>query len=605
MAGDKLDVQHFFASPLAVAAAAAANEVFGLLSRKVKLPPGVAALVRREQGDHRLCPAGGGVDSEGVVEVLFVRTTPIDLSWTEERLFSADKFEARATVNLRVSPVADRGELLSFHNQILGSDRTADRRTLVRYLQTGVRPVLSRLAEERKAEALVDAEDRQAVAEAIAEALAGPCFAAGLQVETSPVVTFESPTYRQVRLTEEQAAKHRQEHAAGRQLELAIETAQRDHLQHLEELLDKLRSLAEEAPDVDLADLARTFSESERGEVYEALFAASTRTRSTQWIVVAAGTELLFYDPVSGEGPLRTIALGGEVGPVRSVQFARDPDGTLRLLAGAARGVYAVAAQADTAPMVYPIDQPGELRGGVNSVALSGDAVLASHSEVGLIRWQWDKPDWPVRLLENLTREARAVRNVCFHDGRIYCSVDQTVLAMEADRPTESNVRVYAGSDSLITAVCPAGDGVYAGNADGQILFWPDGGAAAAVSPPLTEVSPVKGPQRIHSGPPGAGRPVESVHLLTVGGVSRLIFTDTSLAVHARVIGDTFTCRYEAGGQTLRRVEVAPDLIVATNEVRDRLILWSPGSPAAPSGTITVARQIGHSVQDVCLLPMA
>jgi hypothetical protein len=104
----------------------------------------------------------------------------------------------------------------------------------------------------------------------------------------------------------------------------------------------------------------------------------------------------------------------------------------------------------------------------------------------------------------------------------------------------------------------------------------------------------------VHS---GSRRPAESIHLLTAGGITRLFFTDTTLAVHARVIGDTFTCRYEAGGQTLRRVEVAPDLLVATNEVRDRLIHWSPGKPAAPAGTISVARQTGHSVQDVCLLP--
>ena len=44
-------------------------------------------------------------------------------------------------------------------------------------------------------------------------------------------------------------------HAAGRQLELALETAQRDHLQHLEGLLDRLRGLAQDSPDVELADL--------------------------------------------------------------------------------------------------------------------------------------------------------------------------------------------------------------------------------------------------------------------------------------------------------------------------------------------------------------
>ena len=108
-------------------------------------------------------------------------------------------------------------------------------------------------------------------------------------------------------------------------------------------------------------------------------------------------------------------------------------------------------------------------------------------------------------------------------------------------------------------------------------------------------------PTQLHS---GNNRPVESLHLLDVGGIRRLFFTDTSVAVHARVLGDSFTCRYEAGGQTLRRVEVAPDLVVATNEVRDRLILWSPSAPASPKGIIPIGQQTGHSVQDVCLLPI-
>jgi hypothetical protein len=87
--------------------------------------------------------------------------------------------------------------------------------------------------------------------------------------------------------------------------------------------------------------------------------------------------------------------------------------------------------------------------------------------------------------------------------------------------------------------------------------------------------------------------------------VQRLVFTDTSPQVHARLLGDNFTCRYEAGGQTLRRVEVAPDMLIATNDLRDRLIVWTPGNPAKPIATIGIARLTGRSVQDVCLVPQA
>ena len=138
------------------------------------------------------------------------------------------------------------------------------------------------------------------------------------------------------------------------------------------------------------------------------------------------------------------------------------------MLIGAAKGVYLRRVRTDAVPTVYAIGDVPEVRGGVNSVALAGENLLASHSEIGLLCWQRDAPGEPVKLLENLTRDARAVRNVVFGEGRIYCSIDQTVLAFDADQPTEGNVRVHAGSDALITAICPTADGLYAGNAEGQ-----------------------------------------------------------------------------------------------------------------------------------------
>jgi hypothetical protein len=75
--------------------------------------------------------------------------------------------------------------------------------------------------------------------------------------------------------------------------------------------------------------------------------------------------------------------------------------------------------------------------------------------------------------------------------------------------------------------------------------------------------------------------------------------------VHGRVLGDSFASRYEAGGQTIRRAEVAPDLIAATTDARDRVLLWTPEEPAHPSAVLAISRLTGHSVQDICLLPQS
>jgi hypothetical protein len=187
-----------------------------------------------------------------------------------------------------------------------------------------------------------------------------------------------------------------------------------------------------------------------------------------------------------------------------------------------------------------------------------------------------------------MTREAKAVRGVEFFEGDLYASIDDRIIRWPADATEDCPSNVYTGSRSTITALCPTPAGLYAGNSDGDVLHWATGRDTA--------------PDTLHS---GSSRAVESLWLLYSHGVRRLVFTDTSLQVHARVLGDSFSCRYEAGGQTLRRVEVAPDMIVATNDLRDRLICWSPGQPAKPTTTIGVARICGHSMQDVCLVPKA
>jgi hypothetical protein len=211
--------------------------------------------------------------------------------------------------------------------------------------------------------------------------------------------------------------------------------------------------------------------------------------------------------------------------------------------------------------------------------------VYASHSELGLIRWERADPESPTRCLEEVTRAARTVRNVGLAGDRLLVSVDNRVISFApAD---EDDRRVYEGSQAVITALLAAGDDLYAGNADGQILHWP--------------ADSTHTPRILHG---GSRRPAESVALITTGGVSRLFYTDTTMAVFARVLGDTFTCHYEAGGQTLQRAEVAADLVAAIDDPRHRLLIWRPNASARPAATIHVARITEHSIQDVTLAPL-
>ena len=582
----RFDPQTFFQRVENVALHVPATEVFSLFKRSLDLPAAWAAMVTRNDGDQTLVRPGGAVEAADGEDVLFVRTTPVEAALTENDLTSGDGFRCRVDVRVRLRINPERGDLLAFSKALLGSHRVVQTARIAAFLQPAVRGALAKLVAERDAALLVNGELGDAAASVLAQALEGPCFQAGLLIEGRPAASFESGTLRHVLQTKEEAAKRRAEHEAGRQLEEAIERAQREHLDHLTSLLARLKELAAAAPEAELPELLRTFSESQRSELYEALFEAERPESRTQWIVVAAGEELLFYDALRPDAPSRRLKVTGEAGPVRSVQMVTASDEGPLLMLGGQTGVYRQPIDRASPDRVWIVPDARDVRGGFNAVDLAGDRVFATHSELGLWEWPTDQTVPGRARFESVTRDAGAVRFVRFFGGRVYFTVDDRVVSFTADAEDESSPRFFTGSASTLTALCITDEDVFAGNAEGEILQWPKAGGGA--------------PQRLHF---GSKRPAESLWLLDSQGVRRLVFADTSLHVHAKVLGDSFACRYEAGGQTLRRVEIAPDLIVATNDLRDRLFCWSPGRPDRVQAIVSVSRLTGQSVQDVCLVP--
>jgi len=585
MAGSKFDPQVFFQRADNVALLAGTADVFGLLKRSLNLPAAWAALVTKESGSKRVVRGGGVVEGDGRIEdVFFVRITPVELAFDERGLAARDGFRCDASVKVRVGVICDQSELSSFRQAVLGSRNAVQASDLSTYLEPAVRNALVEVAGEHDAVSLVESKGGAEVAGALADALKGVCFSAGLTLDATPDVRFDSEAARRVQASKEEVARKQAEHEAGREMREALAKAQREHVDHLSALLDRLNTLAKDSPEVELPELLKTFSEKQRGELYAALFEVEKASTSTQWIVVAAGEELLFFEPGDFESARRRLTIVGDAGQIRSIQTVEDEGGTQILLLGAATGVYHLPLDRAEPECTYLAAHGEAVRGGFNAAAMLGGAVYAAHSELGLRTWSIDKPGEDRALFESVTREAKAVRGVCTFDGDLFCAIDDRVIRWKGgdiDRPS----RRYVGSDATITALCVTSDGVFAGNCCGDVLLWSHGREDE--------------PEQLHRGP---NRAAESIWLLSGGGVKRLVFTDTSLCVHAQVLDDSFVCEYEAGGQTLRRVEVAPDLIAATSDIRDRIICWSPGKPKQPCGTIPVSRLTGRSVQDVCLV---
>ncbi len=577
----KFDPQSFFQRTENVALHVPASEVFSLLKRSIDLPPQWGALLGRTNGDHIAIKAGGVVDAEDAEDVLFVRLAPLELKLRLEGLSSRDGFSFAANVRLRLLPVADRAELDGFLRTVMGSRRVIQIESLTAHFQPVIHGALATFLSERDATDLTDAPTWHSAGEAVATALQVPLFSAGLSLESAPSVSLDSAMFRNVQKAREEASVRQAQHDASRQVNEALRVARAEHLDRLAESLARLKEMAAASPGVELPELIRTFSEHQRGQLYEALFATETPITQTQWMVAATSDELLFFDARNPAQPARRLQIDGTAGPARSVQAARGGI----LLVGAARGVYAWRMDRVSPERTFVTAGDATVRGGFNSAVKIDGVLAATHSELGICEWNWaDGTARPSRFAD-WTRGAKAVRNIAEFEGDLYCSIDDRIMRWRPESPRSSPDAVYAGAGSLISALEPAAEGLYAGTSQGDLVFW----AAGSIDNP--EVL-----QR------GMNRAIESIWMQRFHGVRRLIYTDTSSRVHARVVGDNFTFHYEAGGQTLRRVEVASDVLVATNELRDRLICWSPSQPHQPLGVIQIGALSGRNVQDICLV---
>ena len=153
------------------------------------------------------------------------------------------------------------------------------------YFEPHVRRVLALVAEGRGVEVLIGHKIGDTFAAEIADGLKRATFAAGLRIGPPVHVRLDCPVYRQVRQARAEAKRRQEEFATSRRIEQAVETARQEHAQQLGELLERLRTLADQSPQSDLSDLLRTFPEVDRGELYTALFSADEARVVTQAIV--------------------------------------------------------------------------------------------------------------------------------------------------------------------------------------------------------------------------------------------------------------------------------------------------------------------------------
>ncbi len=573
------DVTALNRDPDLVAVLLRAGDVFSFRVRQISVPPACAALVWEAGPQPRLARSGSIVESEGVRELLFARTTPFLLQFAAKALRSRDGYEFAATAYTSVQIIAERTELLSFRNAVIRSGSRLRADDLQRYCQAAVQSALHGFVSTSDAAALLSPTALDEFEPILTERFKPVGFESGLMLTGDARLTLESPDHARARQAEHAAAARRKQPETAEQVRAAANESRAKHLQDLAALLEQARGLATKS-NTSLIEIIKTYDPARRGALYEGLVALDRRAQQMTAVFVAAGSEIIVFDPSSPNEPKARLDLSSAAGPLRSLRVSHE-SGRAVLLVGARSGVHVVEiGDKPVLQRTYLLTEPPPLRHGFNAAALVGDHLFATHSEAGLVRWAVTEAAGHVQCLGDVTKGAKTVRDVqADKSGRLWFSVDRRVVSWV---PGAEAAATALAAPAQVDAVILADNLIYAGLADGTVLCRPTDGPGEPATVRRSD------------------RPVQSLAWLAGGGAPRLLIAEGRPHLDLQVIGDAYRVEYRCRWD-VHWGFAAEDWIIGVSASRDQLIIWRIDLPEEPAAMISIGRLCGHSIQDVAM----
>ena len=571
MTATRFDLEQFLRDAAAIARVVSAGDLFSRTTRPVQMPTSCIALVWDGAVLPRLSLSAERLEPEGVREVFLVKKEPITLRFQFARLASTDGYDFSAEVEFRVQPVAERTELGLLRRHLTqGAElKLAD---IARSCEELIRPAVSEFVRARPAEALLTPSISAELVPLLTDRFTPLGFSTGLTWVGDARVSLTSPDFADSRRAETLEAERRQRAQADAQRRAAANENRRREIQ---ELID----LVNQAGDTSVIHSAsQSMNPSHRADVYLGMLAvASKKSAAKSVLLVVAGQELLHFKPDHPNEPSQRLSLPADLGPLRSVRLSPDQNAAL---VGARTGLHIVHLKDETIQS-YPWPAQNPPRGGMNAAAIMGDALFATHSEIGLIRWPLSDPSKPALCLDSATKTEKAVRDVQVWNECLFFAAGPRVISWKPNEPDPSQTyQAPADIQSLIVA----DNSIFAGLDNGTITQWPIGD-----------------PADIQELQTATGRPVHSLDWLCGGGAPRLLIADHQPHLTLRVLNDQHFTEYR-WRRPLRWGFAADDCIAAVDESRDRLIRWHPTDPSEPCAADSIGQITGHAIQDVAIL---
>lgn len=578
---DRFDLNRLLTDPDLVARVASAEDLFGFFTREVRVPASCVALGYGKSRQPALMTGGQAIDADHAAELLFVRSVPFQLEYTFGNLPSSDGFPFGAIVKFLVQVMPERIDLEAFRQAVVGSRRIVNVDRLHQHCAATVQTATEKFVRSHSASDLVSSTTWEEFDGELAESFKPLGFDSGLALGRDPRITLHSAAYEESRQESRAAALRSERDREEQARREAAARAREARLEEIKAMVEKLQSVAGASGAFHVADVIKYFDVGQRGQLYQGLMASHVAARPSRYILVVAGGDLVWFEPSNIQVPARKQSLPDNAGALRSVRIAGPAD-QRSIVVGARHGVH-VMNETGEQVRTFRFDPPESLRGGVNAATLTPKDVFATHSEVGLMQWTTDRPDGMRLCLTDFTEGSKAVRDVQTDDaGRIWLTVDNMAIGW---RPGDESPAFVFAAPSEITSLIIADQHAIAGLRDGAVVRWLIGDSRPAI-------------QTLR---PAMGKPVQSIEWHAGGGIPRLLIGDGRPHLDLLVLGDSISAQYRSLHE-LRWGCASDDLIVAVNDRRDHLIVWSPANPEMPRGAVAVSRLLGRSIQDVAIL---
>jgi hypothetical protein len=230
----------------------------------------------------------------------------------------------------------------------------------------------------------------------------------------------------------------------------------------------------------------------------------------------------------------------------------------------------------------YQLPTTRRLRGGINSLVIVQNWLFGTHSELGLLRWNLDKPHQPAVIYHpELTQQAHTVRGVCSYRQKIIFAVDNALFVI--DQPEKNKAPEKLGTlPDAITALKVISGFLFAGHASatrGGVHIWQLHGNRSSTA------LPVRGP-------------VQALDAVALGNKPCLVYVIDGPIAYAQLIGGKLELIFEGATVGLQCLVAGSDIICAAGG--HMVLLWNFNQPAEPQTRIDISRLTAHPIYDIC-----